>query len=867
MNNLKDCIAFYVDQFYKLDLKKNHKNKLPGNTYFLDDGSILCILRGDGDNRFPYGENGFNFWTYASGYMHANDGLFSPFLRANEGQEPKIAFFVGWEGEKEQKVLSLLPVPALEESNFSKVIRYSIFTNTCTYYITETDEMRFVVRVFVDKTNKMYFSIYINNRSGMKQKLYFSAYLNPYLSNSIYESSEDRWFRKCEYFQKSSQDMGQFVFSINEDISRTESITNFGVMNQSLNLEEGSKLTKVEGTTSRREYVGSVYGSLSNAKALKEGKLSKQVQVTSFTDVAVAGEICHLEIMPEASVRVDIGLSYLTNSHNIEEYKSLISILESDLIDELLMKENDKLVEANKTLAMSFKEGISQEFNSDIINNFLVYLKKQVEFCSLIKGYVQLSPNSLIGIRDVFQALEGLLFYKPKQAREKILESLNYISPTGRCPRQYGLPKTDQALPPMDLRQFIDQGSWIINTVTTYLKFTGDFNLLDEPCGYYEIIDDKKKVIRKSEIVDSVMEHLLKVMDYFISKQDQETGCIKVLYGDWNDALDGLGVSCDGKSEFGNGVSVMASLHVYQNLRDMIELLSLYKGYEKTIENYKKVMDTLERGLKGYAIVSNHVGDKRIVHGWGDKQSYYVGSFHDSDGQSRYGLTSNAFWVLSGLYHKDTTIKEIILECFNHLDSKYGLKTFEPHFLPGATGVGRIYKLPPGTAENGASYIHATAFGIMALFMMGEPIKAWEQLMKIFPFTHKQVSCSPYVMPNSYGYNNNLSIDGESMQDWQTGSSNVVLKTIIRFVFGFQPEYRGITLQPASWIPFTKYEFSIQYHNVLLKVTYINKNTGKRSFYIKGVKQDSIWDENLKTDKLWIDTKDLKNNVDILVED
>ncbi len=61
--------------------------------------------------------------------------------------------------------------------------------------------------------------------------------------------------------------------------------------------------------------------------------------------------------------------------------------------------------------------------------------------------------------------------------------------------------------------------------------------------------------------------------------------------------------------------------------------------------------------------------------------------------------------------------------------------------------------LPKGTAENGATYIHASMFGAMSLFAIGEGKQAWDQLEKLLPFTHDTVSVSPFVVPNSYGDN------------------------------------------------------------------------------------------------------------------
>lgn len=46
--------------------------------------------------------------------MHCNEGIFSPFLRAAEGQEPKIAFFAGVPGkEGKHETISLLSVPII----------------------------------------------------------------------------------------------------------------------------------------------------------------------------------------------------------------------------------------------------------------------------------------------------------------------------------------------------------------------------------------------------------------------------------------------------------------------------------------------------------------------------------------------------------------------------------------------------------------------------------------------------------------------------------------------------------------------------------------------------------------------------------
>jgi hypothetical protein len=58
----------------------------------------------------------------------------------------------------------------------------------------------------------------------------------------------------------------------------------------------------------------------------------------------------------------------------------------------------------------------------------------------------------------------------------------------------------------------------------------------------------------------------------------------------------------------------------------------------------------------------------------------------DPDGVSRDGLTSNAFWVISGMYHGDQVMKEAILETFHRLDSRYGIEDLRALFSSEYSG-------------------------------------------------------------------------------------------------------------------------------------------------------------------------------------
>ncbi|GKX28236.1 hypothetical protein SH1V18_07160 [Vallitalea longa] len=855
MKDITVIVREFSKQYHDIiDNKSDYdNNKMPGNSYFINNNNILVMPRDDGECRYPYGEDGFNFWTYSSGYMHCNEGLFSPFIRAAEGAEPKIAFFAGINDKNKNIVIPLLSVPVIEENEHLAIIRYTIFTMGATYYITEYDDILFAVRAFVDKNNKIYFTIVVINDNNNLREIFISSYLNPFLKNAIMENSTDRWFRQVSYIGADKVNkLGSFVIETYEELDRSSMKANYGIINRYIKLDENSNLIKSEITTSRYRYVGGVRRSLHTPSALYNGTFGIQQPVCTFTETAIAGDIVKINVNQKA--RIDLTLGYCFT--NEEKDELLSEDIWSSAVDNILYSIEKEEKDKQARLKLSFShETKDSMLKPNVVNSFLVHLKKQVEFCSVIKGYIQLSSFSLIGIRDVFQAVEGLLYWQPKVARNKMLEALNFIAPNGRCPRQYSLPKTDDEQPAMDLRPFIDQGVWVISTIVSYLKFTGDFDFLNERCGYYNFINDKTHIVQKSHKESNVLQHLFDIMNYLLINRDyNNTKCVCALYGDWNDALDGLGVSMDDTKEYGTGVSVMASLQVYQNLNEMIELLQFIdkNKYTDKIQEYKKAKEEIEQGLKDHAIITKD-DVKKIVHGWGDDKSYYVGSFDDPDGVERDGLTSNAFWVLSGLYDQDTSIESSIIRAFARLDSKYGLKTFEPYFEKGIKGVGRIPNLPAGTAENGAPYIHASMFGIMALFRMGCSELAFEQLIKSLPITHEKISCSPYIMPNSYGYNKQKFIDGESMHDWQTGSSNVLLKIFIKYIFGFQPEYEGIWIQPAKNIPFQNFELTIFLNDTKVVLHYENKGNAKRKFFIDNIEKQGVYDYVMKLNKLWID--------------
>ncbi|HMA99787.1 MAG TPA: hypothetical protein VKS21_02265 [Spirochaetota bacterium] len=849
MNLLKNKIENFNCQFLKLKSKGQTPaaQQMPGNCYFLDNNNILCRPRDEGDSRYVYGQNGFNLWAYASGNIHCNEGLFSPFLRKSEGGEPYIAFFAGIpQNNKTNYPVPLLPTPAVNNPADSKFQKYTVFSPAAAYYITYSAALYFGLRVFTAADKKIYFSLQIQNNSATKQRFFISSYFNPFLRHAVFPTAEDVWFKEIKYLPAGGNRPGSFLIRVNEDKDRYHSVSNYALLRSCLSLDKKSKVKSHAASTARSHFTGNTNSSLFTPFTLIRGHYTRQNNICTFTETAAASDLIQLVTAPGSSLRYDMEFTYTFKRKKIDNLKN--KTLNRKQIDTFCSKQQIKDNKKHANITVSIAQSKNDMLDCRNFNSFFEHLKRQIDFCALIKGYVQLSSGSLIGIRDVFQAVEALVFWQPQAGRKKMLEALAFMTPEGRCFRQYSLPTAAGKTGKMDLRYFIDQGTWVISTVVTYLRLTSDFNFLKEKCGFHEIVNEASGKVKKAKQKTSVLQHLLLVMDFLLKHRDQEySGCIRAMFGDWNDALDGLGTTRDPEREYGSGVSIMVTLQVYQNLGEIIELLQHYNTVrnKKLIQRYQQARTELAQSIQKHGL---HKKNKtvKIVHGWGDKMQYYVGSFKDADGKNRDGLTSYAFWVLSGMNQNFPGLKADILKAYNRLDSKYGLKTFTPFFAPDTAGLGRIGKLPAGTAENAAVYIHASLFAVMSLFEIGEARQGWEQLIKILPFTklHKNLSHSPFVVPNSYGYNPHLNIDGQSMNDWQTGSSNVLMKLLIRFVFGFEVKFKNVYIQPAAYYPFASFTFNIVFRQTPVTIKYRNNNSGKRKFKLNKKQQKPFWDNH-----------------------
>lgn len=805
--NQEDSLYRLYQKAKRVVLQSKEEDKLPSGAFFLGHDSIVVTQNKNGDMRYPYSFDGRTLWAYASGYLTLNESSFYIFPQTLEGKESYLAFFGGMKNKYHYDYFSITGV---NDTIFGlDVSKLTVFTPTYAVYFREYKRILFYVKVSLSLDKVFIYDIGVMNLSSKNKEVYLSNYLNPLLLHSNFESEEAKWFKTSKLVSCGA------LITTKEDLSRSVHLFNYSLIQTNLK-------DKHIKTTSRMNYVGDKNASINSSINLRNGEIQEK-DTTSFIDQSIYGDLIKLNLNPKERKKYSYCLKYSKNEF------SEIPVYEGNEKSFEELESNYKKASKTKNIQIKFNEFSPAKVDSSLFNKFVHSVINQVDYCAKSKN----SSQSLLGVRDAAQMIEAFLIWDPKTARKKIIHILNYIDVSGRPPRQFSEPQSD-GLFLTDNREFIDQGQWLISLVHKYLCYTQDKSILKEQCGYIELLGRNQARLTKEK--DNVFKHLERIMNYLISNIDEESGCLKALYGDWNDAVDGLGTTDKEDERFGNGVSTMASLHLYRNLKEMAEICGVF-GVEG--DKYLKIRELLGKAILKNLVVSNKQGEKRIVHGFGENKSFYVGSFDDADHQSRNSATSNAFYVVSELYKKDESLVKNVLKAFEDLDSPYGIRTFDKYFdLSNASCVGRIVNLPKGTAENAATYIHGAMFCVKALAMLNETEKAFDQIFKLIPITHKQISVSSFVMPNSYGYNKELEIDGQSMNDWYTGSSNTFIKVLVDDIFGIHPGIAGqITIKPISNIPVKHASIRMHIQNKVIELDYSNLNKHERLINNEKVKE------------------------------
>ena len=227
--------------------------------------------------------------------------------------------------------------------------------------------------------------------------------------------------------------------------------------------------------TTNRRFKG-IYSDIGHPIGIKEPVLSGGS--TCFENEIAAVLQFRLKLMPDTIERIRFVLGA---AESISEARSIRKAI---LKEDVYKSEYEKLKrDINRFQDNVIVKTPDKELNSRVN----IWLKRQLEFG---KQWGRLCK----GFRDIMQDIASFVSLDSVNARSRILYALQYQREDGNPLRTWE---------PLMTEVYADGAAWLIYTVSTYLKETGDFGILDEKVRYYE-----------SETADTVLGHCLRGMGY-----------------------------------------------------------------------------------------------------------------------------------------------------------------------------------------------------------------------------------------------------------------------------------------------------------------------------------------------------------------
>jgi len=447
-----------------------------------------------------------------------------------------------------------------------------------------------------------------------------------------------------------------------------------------------------------------------------------------------------------------------------------------------------------------------------------------------------------IGFRDSSQDVMGIMGHIPEEGRELIEKLLSTQKIKGNAMHQF-IPSTmiasegDAGERTDRPKYYGDDHLWIVLSVCTYIKETGNVAFLNKEITFYDK-DEKGMSLEKG----TVLEHIKRSVAF--TKGDTGTHGIPHLgFADWNDCVN-----------LPTGAESFFNANLYgKALCELIELMEFIGDAEqRNIYEawYKEMKETV-----------NKVGwDGEWFLRYFDYDGSPLGSHKCETGQIY--LNSQSWAVISGF--ADEARGKSALESVNKiLNTSKGIKLSYPGYNGFDDTKGGITTYPPGAKENGGIFLHSNPWVMIAETILGNGNRAYEYYTQVNPVCKNDIideyEVEPYVYPQNILGDEHPEF-GLGRNSWLSGTASWMYQAATKFILGILPIYDGIIINPCIpdfWDGFkaTKY-----YRNATYNIEVKNEN-----HVCKGVKELIVDGKKLEGNKVPIFNDGKTHQVKVLL--
>ena len=466
-------------------------------------------------------------------------------------------------------------------------------------------------------------------------------------------------------------------------------------------------------------------------------------------------------------------------------------------------------------LLNQFQVSTPDEHTDRMVNIWNPYQMMTTFNLSRSASYFESGVGRGIGFRDSNQDLLGFLHLAPERARERILDLAATQLPSGGAYHQYQ-PLTKRGNHDIG-GNFNDDPLWLVLSAASYIKETGDWDILNAPATYEN----------QAGTEEPLLDHLERAVQYTLDRLGPH-GLPLIGHADWNDCLnlnafsDSPGqsfqtlTSQDGKvaeSVFIAGLFILAA--------NELEAMSERLENAQKVEAYRRAAEAME------GAIWNAGWDGQWFLRAYDASGAQLGSSANTEG--RIFIESQGICIMAGLGLEDGRAELALDSVAEHLTTEHGIVLLQPPYSSYHAHLGEISSYPPGYKENGSVFCHSNPWIMIAEAMAGRGGAAHDYYLRINPSARESISeihrCEPYVYAQMIA-GRDAPAHGEAKNSWLTGTATWNYVAITQWILGIRPTYDGLMISPVIPPDWKGYRATRMYRGTQYDIEAVRRGPG-----------------------------------------
>ncbi|MBG7629536.1 MAG: glycosyl transferase [Bacteroidetes bacterium] len=587
--------------------------------------------------------------------------------------------------------------------------------------------------------------------------------------------------------------------------------------------------TEIDGFDSDRESFIGLYNSHAEPQVVMAGE-PKNSHANGWSPIA--SHYIEVELQPGESKDLVFVLGYVENEQEDKwESKGIINKTKAKAL--LAKFDTTEKVDAAMAELRTYWDAILNVFTIDSGDDRLdrqVNIWNQYQCMitfnfSRSASYFESGIGRGMGFRDSNQDLLGFVHQAPDRARQRVIDIASTQFPDGGCYHQYQ-PLTKRGNNEVG-GGFNDDPMWLILGVTSYIKESGDYTILDEMVPF-----------DNDESLAQTMFNHLTISFNHVTNNLGPNKLPLIGRADWNDCLNLNCFSNDPNESFQtteNNASgskaeslMIAGLFVYYG-RDYVELCKVLGNTEEATRAQNAVNDMVS------AIKENGWDGEWFLRAY-DYYGNKIGSKENEEG--KIFIESNGWCTMAGIGQEEGMCETALDAVKERLDSKYGIVLNNPAYTKYHIEMGEISTYPPGYKENAGIFCHNNPWVMIGETELGRGDMAYDYYTKIAPAFIEDIQelhrTEPYVYSQMIAGKDAVK-PGEAKNSWLTGTAAWNYAAITQHILGIRPAFNGLLIDPCIPTKWDGFKVKRKFRGYTLNIEVTNPN-----HVSKGVKEITI---------------------------